>query len=237
MNKSETIKELAAALSKFQGEITAVKKDASNPYYKSRYATLDAIWETIRKPLADNGLAVTQTLTDYGDTMLETTLLHTSGEYIVSLIKIKPVKEDPQSFGSALTYNRRYSLSAILGIAADEDDDGNQATGKDQKPVTKETVKPPVTPKPSPQPPRATRKPEPVTDGVIQPEPETPVIDIDEIKKQLDELQWTDVGNWLKTHFKLQSTGAKRVSDYIRALTPDQAAEFAREIETRKELR
>ena len=134
MNKSESITALTKALNTFQGKLTSVKKDAVNPFYKSKYATLDTIWETIRKPLSENGLAVTQTMgIQDGKSILETTLYHTSGEWISGIQLVNPVKDDPQALGSAISYARRYSLSAILGIVSDEDDDGNVAT----KPVVK----------------------------------------------------------------------------------------------------
>ena len=129
MNKSESITELAKALSTFQGKMVAVKKDATNPFYKSKYATLDTIWETIRKPLSENGLSVSQTMNLAGEkSILETTLYHTSGEWISGTQLVNPVKDDPQSLGSAISYARRYSLSALLGIVSDEDDDANIAT-------------------------------------------------------------------------------------------------------------
>ena len=148
MNKSESITELAKALSNFQGKMTAVKKDAINPFYKSKYATLDTIWEAIRKPLSENGLSVAQTmnLTPDSKSVLETTLYHTSGEWISGTQLVNPVKDDPQSLGSAISYARRYSLSAILGIVADEDGDGNVATKSETKPKIKDESKPPEKP-------------------------------------------------------------------------------------------
>ena len=149
MNKSESILELAKALSAFQGELTSVKKDAVNPFFKSRYATLDTIWDTIRKPLAKHGLAVTQTLDWDGGlnevhsvNLLETMLTHTSGEYISGTQLLNPVKDDPQGMGAAITYARRYSLSAILGIVSDEDDDANSASKKDKPAASEKTPTP-----------------------------------------------------------------------------------------------
>ncbi len=143
-NMSQTIGKLAAALSKAQGQMKPAPKDAENPYYKSRYADLASVWEAIREPLSKNDLAVIQTTEGEGEAMvLITTLMHSSGEWIRGLLKLTPVektdkegrrlKPDPQSVGSAISYARRYALSAILGVAAD-DDDGNAASGKDQKP-------------------------------------------------------------------------------------------------------
>ncbi len=135
MEKSESIIELAKALSTFQGKIQPVKKDAANPFFKSHYATLDAIWDAIRKPLTDSGLSVTQTLDIRGEkSVLNTTLLHSSGEWITSSMLLNPVKDDPQGLGSAISYARRYSLCAMLGIVADEDDDGATASIKPDKP-------------------------------------------------------------------------------------------------------
>ena len=142
MNKSESIIELAKALSNLQGKMVAVKKDAINPFYKSKYATLDTIWEAIRKPLSENGLSIVQTMNLVGDkSILETTLYHISGEWISGTQLVNPVKDDPQSLGSAISYARRYSLSAILGIVTDEDDDANIATKPEAKPKTKEEPK------------------------------------------------------------------------------------------------
>lgn len=124
--KSTTLGDLAKALSKFQGEISAVKKEGKNPYFNSKYATLDSIIELIKKPLEKNGLAISQFPT--GENELTTILMHTSGEYIMSTAKMYPKDNTPQGQGSAITYMRRYSVSAILGIATEEDDDGNAAT-------------------------------------------------------------------------------------------------------------
>jgi len=149
MIKSDSIIELSKALSTFQGKITGVKKDSVNPFFKSKYASLDTIWDTIRKPLSDNGLSVCQTLdNESGINMLDTTLMHTSGEWISGSMILNPVKDDPQGLGSAISYGRRYSLSAILGIVADEDDDGNVATKPELKKTT--TVKETTTSKPVP---------------------------------------------------------------------------------------
>jgi len=143
MNKSESITNLATSLINFQSKMIAVKKDAINPFFKSKYATLDTIWEAIRKPLSENGLSVAQTMNLIEDkSVLETTLYHTSGEWISGTQLVNPVKDDPQSLGSAISYARRYSLSALLGIVADEDDDGNVAT-KPEPTIPKAKIEPP----------------------------------------------------------------------------------------------
>jgi len=132
-NSSRSIAELAAALSKAQAQMDFAKKDSSNPYFKSKYADLTAVWDAIRKPLTDNGLSITQLTKDCvsGDVVIETVLLHESGEWIKSAIAMKPVDTKPQSIGSCITYARRYSLSSIVGCVGDiPDDDGNVASGK-----------------------------------------------------------------------------------------------------------
>ncbi len=135
--KSEQINELAAALAKAQAEIKAVVKDAKNPFFKSSYATLNSVWDAIRQPLAKNGLSVTQLTseTDTG-TLLETYLMHSSGQWLQSEMLLRPNKNDVQGFGSALTYTRRYCLAAIVGAAPDDDDDGNAATEGESKPTS-----------------------------------------------------------------------------------------------------
>ena len=129
MEQSEKIGNLVTALVNVQGSIKAAKKDSENPYFKSKYADLGAVWDSCREPLHKNGLAVIQTTKVVGDKVaLVSTLAHTSGEWIRGELLLMPVKNDPQGVGSALTYGRRYSLAALLGIVADEDDDGNAAS-------------------------------------------------------------------------------------------------------------
>ena len=137
MEKTD-INELATALSKFQGAIKSVKKNEENPFFKSNYADLAGLWDAIRKPLSDNGLSVIQVpdglACNDGRMALTTLLTHTSGQYISGTCLINLTKTDPQSIGSALTYYRRYALSAILGLSTDdEDDDGEKAMERDTK--------------------------------------------------------------------------------------------------------
>jgi len=121
--KSESIKNITAALCKVQSQIKDAQTDAVNPHFKSSYTTLAGVLSTIRKPLAAEGLAITQTLdvTD-GHAILVTSLLHVSGEWIEGRMLLNPVKNDPQGLKSAVTYARRTSLTAIVGIAEDDDD-------------------------------------------------------------------------------------------------------------------
>ena len=130
MNKSESIKELATALAKAQGQIKGAVKDSANPFFKSKYADLASVVEAIRNAFAANGLSYIQSVepSDKDEVRVETTILHSSGEWIGCGVLALPVsKVDAQGYGSALTYARRYSLSAATGVAP-EDDDGNAAT-------------------------------------------------------------------------------------------------------------
>ena len=128
MKKSESTIELAKALAKFQSEIKDPSKSGKANYGK--YVTLDELLESIRPVLSQNGLSFLQFPGGDGQLITITTvLLHSSGEWIESEpFTLKPQKVDPQGAGSAVTYGRRYSLSAILGVAWDADDDGTAAS-------------------------------------------------------------------------------------------------------------
>ena len=131
MQKSESIAELAKALSQAQAEFETAKKDSENPFFNSKYADITSVFEACRAQLAKHGLAVSQPFTfdEEGVPVVTTILMHSSGEWLSGNLKLKPTKPDPQGVGSALTYGRRYSLEGILGIAReDEDDDGNAAS-------------------------------------------------------------------------------------------------------------
>jgi hypothetical protein len=127
---SPTIGALAAALAKAQGEMKDAAKDGSNPAFKgSKYSTLSAIREAVREPFSKNGLSYTQYFEPHGfdAVCLITLLMHASGEWIKSRLVLPVTKKDPQGFGSAITYGRRYQLAAIAGVTSDDDDDGNAA--------------------------------------------------------------------------------------------------------------
>lgn len=126
MTKSESISNLAKALSCFQVKVETIRKTANNPFFKSKYAPLPEILEAITKPLNECGLTFSQ-MPD-GES-LTTILIHCeSGEFLQSSYPLHPIKNDPQAFGSAITYARRYAISAILCLNVDDDDDGNKAT-------------------------------------------------------------------------------------------------------------
>jgi hypothetical protein len=127
------LNQLAAALAKAQGEMKAAVFNKVNPHFKNKYADLAAVLDAVRGPLSKNGLSVTQTMRMNGEGFFLTTMLcHASGQWLSSDYPL-PVNAKPQELGSALTYARRYSLSAITGIAADEDDDAEAAQKADEK--------------------------------------------------------------------------------------------------------
>jgi len=129
MNQSETIAKLAEALSKAQGKMQGALRDSENPFFRSKYSDLSAIWKCAREPLSDNGLSVVQcTKIEDGKMILVSQLMHLSGEWIKSYYPVDAIKKDPQGWGSAMTYARRYSLQSLLGICAEDDDDGNAAS-------------------------------------------------------------------------------------------------------------
>lgn len=130
MEKSESIKNLATALCEFQGAVEKIKKTETNPFFKSKYASLADILNVIRQPLADNGLSFVQF--PKGKYCLDTMLLHTSGEWLSESYEMEPTKHDPQGAGSVITYQRRYALGAILGLNIDVDDDANAASLKEE---------------------------------------------------------------------------------------------------------
>ena len=123
------MKELATAMAKAQAEIKAALKDSKNPHFKSSYADLTSVWDACRGALTKNGISVIQIPNFEGDEVwLETMLLHASGDSIKGRYPLRPQQQTPQGYGSALTYARRYSLAAMVGVVADEDDDGNAAS-------------------------------------------------------------------------------------------------------------
>lgn len=130
--QSEDIKELVSALSKAQGAMKPAVFNRVNPHFKNRYADFTSCMECCRDPLSNNGLSVMQYCETISDKlMLVTMLAHTSGQWMKSYFPLNPMKMDSQSIGSAMTYGKRYSLSAMLGIVSDdEDDDGEAAQGR-----------------------------------------------------------------------------------------------------------
>jgi len=128
--QSENIADLAIALSKAQAENGTVHKDAKNPFFKSNYASLAQVWETVRPALTANGLSVVQLPSqDASGYYVESMLIHSSGQWIKCRTYMKPVKEDPQGIGSLISYARRYALQSLVMVCPD-DDDGEMAMGR-----------------------------------------------------------------------------------------------------------
>lgn len=137
MEKSQSIKNLASALIQFHLKVDVIKKDASNPFYKNTYASLSNILSCIDIPLTESGLCYSQFPS--GQNGLTTILMHAeSGEYLQSEYIMPPSQNSPQGIGSAITYQRRYALAAILGLNIDEDDDGNAASNNQSQSYKKE---------------------------------------------------------------------------------------------------
>jgi hypothetical protein len=136
MNQSDSIANLTLALSIVQGKLTHAIKDSNNPFFKSKYADLESVWDSCRSLLSENGLAVMQFPGEYydGAMHLTTILTHKSGEWIGQDMSVPVTKPDAQGAGSALTYMRRYALAAVVGVVQ-ADDDGNAASAP--KPVVK----------------------------------------------------------------------------------------------------
>lgn len=147
MNKSDEIGELAKALNAAQKELGPALKDAANPFFKSKYADLTSVWRAAIEPMGNHGLSVSQVsrvaepyYLSHADgkteimlgIIMETVLMHESGQWISGEAFAPLSKFDPQGVGSATTYLRRYGLAAILGIVAD-DDDGNASSGNAPK--------------------------------------------------------------------------------------------------------
>lgn len=128
MNLEHTTPELFAAISKMQGEVENATKGSTNPHFKSRYADLAEVLNTVRPVMSANGLSVIQSPSFDGvKVSVTTTLCHLSGGYISGEISCVPAKHDGQGIGAATTYLRRYALAAFAGVAQ-EDDDGQSST-------------------------------------------------------------------------------------------------------------
>jgi len=120
--RSSDIKDLAMALSKFQSQVTNSSKNAKG-VYNNKYSDLAEVWNTIRKPLTSNNLSVFQSPYNEAEVVgVETILLHTSGQFMRRRFSCIPIKKDIQSFGGLISYLRRYTLTAILGIAQEDND-------------------------------------------------------------------------------------------------------------------
>lgn len=139
MKRSETIANLAMSLAKFQGEMTNPKNTAKNPQFNSKYAPLQDILALARPILSKHGLSLIQSTTgDLENVTISTMLMHESGEFLETepfILKGEQTMKgggkvlNVQGAGSMITYIRRYQVSAMLGVASEDDDDGAHSTG------------------------------------------------------------------------------------------------------------
>ncbi len=189
--QSDEIKELVSALSKAQGAMRPAVFNRINPHFKNRYADFTSCMDCCRDPLSNNGLSIMQYCETVNEKlMLVTMLAHTSGQWMKSYFPLNPMKMDSQSIGSAMTYGKRYSLSAMLGIVSDdEDDDGEASHGRGQ--------------------PAQQAYPKPIN-GQVQPKPQAKInaSQLDNLKKieeKLDDECKAKIYGWLSTQYKINS--------------------------------
>jgi hypothetical protein len=150
MRQSEAVKEIGGALAKAQAEMGRVLRDKtakvptkSGGSYSFDYADLASVLDVVKPALAKHGIAVVQAAGIEGDRVtVETRLLHASGEWLESTLAMKPDDLSPQKIGSAVTYARRYALSSMVGVASEEDDDGNGAQGNNAETKGRAATKP-----------------------------------------------------------------------------------------------
>jgi len=142
ITQSESIQAISKALLQAQIEVDRVVKNAKNPHFKSTYADITAVIDAVKPALNNNGITFLQLPcpSENDEIRITTRLLHESGEWIDSTITIPLSKKDAQGYGSGITYARRYSLAAIMGLPQ-EDDDGNNASGKHDKKPQKSIAK------------------------------------------------------------------------------------------------
>lgn len=138
---------LSKAFVALQADLTPVAKSAVNPFFKAKYAPLPEVMETIQPLLAKHKLAVMQPMTNLdGQPAIKTILIHESGQMMQEVSPIFLNKQDAQSHGSAITYARRYGVMSLLGLVADDDDDGNKAskstgyTGSSERPASEKQL-------------------------------------------------------------------------------------------------
>jgi hypothetical protein len=130
MTTPDHINELAAALSRAQGEMGAAVKDAENPSFGSKYADLSSVWEACRAPLAKHEIAIVQSPSTEGARVsVDTFVIHRSGQWMRGTLSVTAHEDSPQAVGSAITYLRRYSLQSFAGVAP-ADDDAEAAHGR-----------------------------------------------------------------------------------------------------------
>ena len=140
MHTSEAIDKLFPALVSAQAAGQVALKESTNPHFRSKYADLQSVWEAVSDALEKNDLAIIQApgRVENGQIFITTRIIHKSGQWLESEASTPLPKQDPQGYGSAVTYMRRYTVSALMGIVSGEDDDGNAASqpaGEQQAPA------------------------------------------------------------------------------------------------------
>jgi len=212
MRKSDSIKNIAAAMAAVQALDLVVQKDKVNTFFKSKYADLADVWAAIRGPLTENGLSVVQghSVGEDGIILLNTTLMHSSGEWFEWDVPLVLAKADPQGVAAATTYMRRAALSAAVGLVADDDDDGNSVS------------KQPLSPPPAPAAPRAPAPHNPVAVPMSKPVPPKPPVAATSalVSSGVDpfayEYSYLDPGmiNAMREQFDLSKTATEKASGY-----------------------
>jgi len=130
---SEQTDKIDAALSKAQAKVRPAVKDATNPHFKSRFASLNSIFDAIRGAFAEAGIAVVQPASSEGDLVTVTTRLSCAGQFYECDLSAKPAQPGPQAIGSVVSYLRRYGLASLAGVPVGDDDDAEEAEGRDSE--------------------------------------------------------------------------------------------------------
>lgn len=135
MRTSEKVDKILPALIKVKSKLQAVSKSANNPFFKSKYADLNTYLDEVEQHLELNELVLFQpvSVNESGANVVESIIMDSTGQFVASQMTVVSKEADMQKLGSAITYARRYTLGALLAMKA-EDDDGNHASGKTDKP-------------------------------------------------------------------------------------------------------
>ncbi len=143
---SGDVPEMFAAFGRGQQKLGPAIKDSVNPAFKKSYADLNAVMEVVSEAFSGEGFSICQPVSvKDGMVHVSTFLIFSKGDkvgYMSSTLSLVPENGTPQKVGSAITYGRRYGLGAMCGVVAEEDDDGNAASGRDERPVRREPPKP-----------------------------------------------------------------------------------------------
>jgi len=219
VEKSDNIDILAKSLAVVQGKLEGAKKDSENTFIHNRYADLASVWDACRELLSSNGLCVVQasSIVEGRSFVLDTILLHESGQWISGQLSVPLTKEDPQGLGSAMTYARRYSLMAMVGICP-EDDDAESAT-KREPALKKANPKQVQNPEAKP------------TFAALDERLQEFEVDAAWVKQAIADLQWSDVAEYLGKTYKVKG---KTVSEMLQNLNQMELATFVHELRDRK---